>query len=649
MIAVDLMAKPADQLDLCSSTECQGYHSAAVGQHQQTGGTMKTTWGEQVSATNCWPEYPRPTLVRDLWQNLNGRWRYAIFPLKAPMPEDHEWQGEILVPFAVESVLSGVERRVSEHEQLWYRREFELDPEWQGSNVLLHLDAVDFQCSIWLNGAWVDAHKGGADRISVDITPWLQAGVNTLVIAVRDPTSRGEQPRGKQVQKPQGIWYTPVTGIWQTVWLEPIPSDTAIAELHLTPDAPGERLGVVAVLTRPTTRTDLGVRVSLHQRGTEVAATIGRPDRQIHLSVPDVERWSPGQPVLYDLLVELVPVSGPEPGENPPGRGANERALYRSAEVVGQPIDSVRSYTGFREITLGTMAGSDQPVILLNGEPEFHLATLDQGWWPDGLLTPPADAAMIYELEFLKAAGFNSIRKHIKVEPERYYYHCDRMGLLVMQDMPSAAAPAHFVGMRDEGLNQLKHQVSEQFEVELRRLVSRFSHHPSIVMWVIHNEGWGQYDSSRLTDMVRGLDPSRLINSVSGWLDQDCGDIRDWHDYREVPRLPRPDATRALLLGEYGGIGWPIESHLWNPEMRNWGYQTYDSKEAFEAAYREKARGVIEMAQQRAVSGAVYTQTSDVEGEVNGLLTYDRRVEKLDRTLLAQIAAPLFPNRDQER
>jgi beta-galactosidase/beta-glucuronidase len=603
---------------------------------------MKTKWGEQVTAANCWQEYPRPTLVRDRWQNLNGLWQYAICDLKAAMPEDHEWQGDILVPFAVESVLSGVERRVSESEQLWYRREFELDDAWQGQRVLLHLDAVDFQCSVWLNGAWVNAHKGGSDRISLDLTDFLQPGVNVLVIAVRDPTSRGEQPRGKQLINPQSIWYTPVTGIWQTVWLEPIPFDTAIAELHLTPDVAAETLGVVVMLTRPTTRLDLGVRITLSHQGVVVASTVGRPDRLISLPVSNVQLWSPDNPALYDLLVELVPVAAPDLPEKFRSRGASEEALYRDAAVTGEPIDQAMSYTGFREIMLGTVDGSDQPVILLNGEPIFHLGTLDQGWWPDGLLTPPADAAMVYELEFLKAAGFNCVRKHIKVEPERYYYHCDRIGLLVMQDMPSAAAPAQFVGYRDEGVNHLKHATSEQFEVELRRLVSRFCHHPSIVMWVIHNEGWGQYDSARLTDMVRGLDPHRIINSVSGWLDQHCGDVNDWHDYAEVPRLPQTDPGRALLLGEYGGIGWPIDEHLWDPDMRNWGYQTYASQDEVEAAYSEKTRGVIEMFQQRSVSGAIYTQTSDVEGEVNGLLTYDRKVEKLDRAFLKQVHSPLM-------
>ncbi len=275
-----------------------------------------------------------------------------------------------------------------------------------------------------------------------------------------------------------------------------------------------------------------------------------------------------------------------------------------------------------------------QPQLILNDQQIFQLGTLDQGWWPDGLLTPPSDEAMVYEIEFLKSAGFNCLRKHIKVESARYYYHCGRLGLMVWQDMPSGMAPAQFVSRRDENTNLLNHNVAAQFELELRNMVTRLSAFHAIVMWVIHDEGWGEYDLERLTEFVRALDGSRIVNTVSGWLDQEYGDINDWHDYALSPKLPEADAHRALVLGEYGGIGWPIEGHLWDPDMDSWGYQTYHDLDSVEQAYLGKTQAVIEMMRERLVSGAIYTQTTDVEGEVNGLLTYDREVVKLSAAFL---------------
>ena len=590
-----------------------------------------THWGNQVRPDTAWPEYPRPQFVRDTWLNLNGLWEYAIRPRAAPQPVD--WDGNILVPYPVESALSGVARAVTPAQRLWYRRPLSIPPGWHGQRILLHFGAVDFECAVWINDAFVTAHRGGFDPFSIDITEFVHNSQNELVVGVWDPSNRGEQPRGKQHLQPQSIWYTAVTGIWQTVWLEPVPLDNHIDELRVTPHLATASIDVEVMLGRPTTRTDLGVRLTVFEEGRVIASVLAPLDRRVQIHIDAPRPWSPDSPFLYDLKAELVTLAVPM-ATGIPRRGSEEAAWYAKAEPHGDMLDRVSSYFGMRSIEVGPHPGTGRSTLLLNGEPVFHLGTLDQGWWPDGLLTPPADAAMIFEIEFLKAAGFNTLRKHIKIEPARYYYHCDRLGLLVWQDMPSGFAPAQHVLPDDIGEGLRKSVVVEQYELELRRMMNRLQPHPSIVMWVIHNEGWGQYDTRRLADWVKALDPGRVVNAVSGWLDIDAGDVRDIHDYSDSPAVPSPETRRALVLGEYGGIGWPIDGHLWDPTTRNWGYQTYHTAEAVEAAYRRKTAAVVEMARLSDVCGAIYTQTTDVEGEVNGLLTYDRRVEKLSREWL---------------
>jgi beta-galactosidase/beta-glucuronidase len=610
--------------------------------------SMYTPWGEAVTPETAWREYPRPQLARRAWLNLNGLWQYAITSRGAPLPD--RWEGEILVPFAVESTLSGVGRRVTPDQRLWYRREFELPADWHGSRIVLHFGAVDYQAAVWVNGGFVTAHTGGFDSFSADITDYLDKDTpHTIVVGAWDPSNRGEQPRGKQHLAPQGIWYTPVTGIWQTVWLEPVPRENHVAEVRIAPDPAHASVAFEVLLARPTTNPETAVRLRIFEDGREIVCRIAPADRRVTVSIPDPKPWSPGSPFLYALHVELIDVTSPLPAENRqasatrvvPLRGEAEAARYAHAEVRGAPLDSVTGYFGMRSIATGVDPRSGHPALVLNGIPEFHLATLDQGWWPDGLHTPPSDAAIVQEIQFLKAAGFNAIRKHIKIEPARYYYHCDRLGILVWQDMPAAFAPAQFVARNDEGEAIKKSVVVEQYELELRRMLNQLHVHPSVVVWVLHNEGWGQFDTRRLTDWIKALDPSRLVNAVSGWRDVEAGDLVDRHDYAEQPTAPDAQTGRVPVLGEYGGIGWPVPGHLWNPESRNWGYQTYHDDAAVRDAYARQIDAVVALHRAGRLAAAVYTQTSDVEAEVNGLLSYDRRIEKLPREWLRLIHAPL--------
>ncbi len=594
---------------------------------------MQTPWGESLTESNCWPEYPRPLLRRDRWLNLNGHWDYAILNQTHPTPGPNDWQGKILVPFCPESQLSGVQLPVTPADQLWYRREFSVPSDWSAETILLHFGAVDFECGLWINGAYLGGHRGGSDSFHFDISAYLQSGANEIILAVRDPSNRGEQPRGKQHLKAQGIWYTPVTGIWQTVWLEPVPVDICVAELQLYPDAGRRCLGAEVLLSRPTTRLNLAVRLTLVSAGDTIASILARPDRRFELSLNNFLLWSPDEPNLYDVVIELLEIEDLPETDFPSG-GDVEFNLYKNAIPNGKVVDRVQSYTAFRTVEVALTPGSEQPVIKLNGEQIFQLGPLDQGWWPDGLLTPPSDAAVIFELEFLKQAGFNCLRKHIKIEPDRYYYHCDRLGLLVWQDMPSGFAPAQHVLPRDQGLISRRTGTMAQFELELRLMIQQLRNYPSIINWIVHNEGWGQYQSSHLAAWVRSMDPSRLVTASSGWFDEGSGDIKDWHDYSLEPELPEQDSQRALVLGEFGGIGWPIENHLWNPEMNNWGYQTYHDIESVKFAYAQKIDALVRMITQRRLSAAIYTQTSDVEGEVNGLLSYDRKVIKLPASFL---------------
>ncbi|WP_128548495.1 glycoside hydrolase family 2 protein [Larkinella soli] len=597
----------------------------------------------QVTPENAWREYPRPEMTRPDWQNLNGMWDYAILPKTAPAPS--RFDGQILVPFCVESALSRVGKPLKPDQRLWYRRQVSIPAQWNGRRVLLHFGAVDYECSLWVNGGLVGSHTGGSDPFEFDITDFLKSGANELVLGVLDPTTEGEQPRGKQDLKPNGIWYTPVSGIWQSVWLEPVANPNYIEEVRLTPDLDSSRLRVEVLTNRPITNPTTAVRLTALDGNTAVATTQLRAGRGGYLPIPNPKLWTPDRPFLYNLKVELVNVKDPFAGtenRNRPRHNPAERAAYAGAEVSGSPIDVVTSYFAMRGISIGPGHAGSQPMLLLNNKPVFQNGPLDQGWWPGGLLTPPSDEAMVFEIDFLKKAGFNMLRKHIKVEPARYYYHCDRLGLLVWQDMPSGFLEGQTMSPSEVVEPLRRSKGKEQFELELRRMMNRLHNHPSIVTWVVHNEGWGQYDNVRLAAWVKALDPSRLVNAASGWSDLGAGDFYDIHTYEEVPREPAPKNNRAIVVGEFGGIGWPIAGHLWNPNNRNWGYQTYQDRETVIKAYRTKYAKMAEMYRKLGVSAAVYTQTTDVEGEVNGLLTYDREIIKIPIETLREIHAPLL-------
>jgi hypothetical protein len=564
------------------------------GPWQPAKGPLMTRWAAEVNPTNALPEYPRPQLVRKDWLNLNGLWNYAIAPATNPPPLSFD--GQILVPFPVESALSGVMKPLDEKSVLWYQRKVAVPSEWRGQRVRLHFEAVDWQSRVLVNGKEVGQHRGGYDRFGFDITDQLRwNGDEAIVVAVTDPTE-GDQPRGKQSRKPEGIFYTPSSGIWQTVWLEPVPK-VSVDRLKLIPDVDGQALRLQASVN--SFAENLRVQAIAFADGQEVARVIGLPNMELSLAVTNARLWTPEDPFLYDLRVTLL--------------------------EADRAVDTVSSYFGMRKVALqkdsqGVMR------IALNGNFVFQIGTLDQGFWPDGLYTAPTDAALRSDIEFLKRSGFNLTRKHVKVEPARWYYWCDKLGLLVWQDMPSG--------------NNATIESRRDFEAELLHLVTGLENHPSVIVWVLFNEGWGQYDTERLTQRLKALDPSRLVNNASGWTDMRVGDLIDVHSY-PGPDCPAAEPRRAAVLGEFGGLGLPVEGHSWS--ARRWGYLMLKSSEELGARYTRAFKQVWALHNFRGLNAAIYTQTTDVETECNGLLTYDRAVTKIDPAVLRAANRGEFP------
>jgi beta-galactosidase/beta-glucuronidase len=594
--------------------------SAADGQAQTwqpAANPIMTRWAKEVSPANVWPEYPRPQMVRESWLNLNGLWEYAVVGKEVERPQ--AWQGRLLVPFPIESALSGVKQGVTPDQRLWYRRTFTIPAAWRGERVILHFGAVDWECSVRVNGKEVGQHRGGYDPFSFDVTEALRAeGEQVLELAVWDPTDTGSQPRGKQQLKPEGIWYTPVTGIWQTVWLEPVPA-VSIARLKLTPDIDRETLSIDVVLRGPAEGCEIVATAG--PKAQHVATAKRAAGKTLTLNIDHPKLWSPDLPFLYDLTVEI--------------------------HRAGRPVDRVESYFGMRKSSLGQVNGTAR--MMLNNRPLFQLGPLDQGWWPDGLYTPPSEAAMANDLDVLKKLGFNMLRKHVKVEPARYYYLCDRLGLLVWQDMPSGMATHKPEKIRREGPEDvtLAPEDEAQFQHELRAVIDALVSAPSIVVWVPFNEGWGQHDTNTVLRWVEEYDPTRLVGGPSGWEDRGYGHLKDMHRYPGPAMFP-PLGHRATVLGEFGGLGLPMEGHLWWTDKKNWGYQTFQSQEALQKRYGELIEQLVPLVGQ-GLSAAIYTQTSDVEGEVNGLLTFDREVVKFNPQTLAEWHSRLYRQEGGER
>jgi hypothetical protein len=570
---------------------------------QPVEGRIMTKWVGQVNPENPLPEYPRPAMVRGEWMNLNGLWDYTIVHKDAVKIE--YWDGQILVPFPVESALSGVAKQVGAEKALWYRRNFKIQDEWKNDRILLHFGAIDWESTVWVNGKEVGSHKGGFDPFSLDITEALKPnGTQQIMVRVWDPTNHNNSPlvRGKQVTDPEGIWYTPVTGIWQTVWLEPVPQ-ASIQDLKITPDIDKKQVTIEVAAAGSTDGLSFTAAVNTPTMSASCASTNGT----LVLNITDPKLWSPEEPYLYDLTVQL--------------------------KDADKTIDEVKSYFGMRKIEVKKDdAGINR--LFLNNQPVFHFGLLDQGWWPDGLYTAPSDQALRYDVEMTKAWGFNMLRKHVKVEPQRLYYWCDKLGVLVWQDMPSC-------GFNREAYSaEALKTFDAQWEAEWKAIIDALYDHPSIVMWVPFNEGWGQYDTERITAWTKNYDPTRLVNNASGWTDKGVGDVHDIHNYPN-PAMPPLEENRAAVLGEYGGLGMPVQGHLWE-QGGNWGYQTYQDMADLEKRYILMTRDLYAL-KDKGLAAAVYTQTTDVEVEVNGLMTYDREVIKLTPERLAPVNKGYLP------
>lgn len=577
-------------------------------------GKITTPWAEKVDPAHPLEEYPRPQMVRETWMNLNGLWDYAIRP--EATNDLSAYDGKILVPFAVESALSGVGKMVGKDNVLLYRHTVVLPRAFRNKRVLLHFGAVDWKCEVWINGVSVGSHRGGYDPFYFDITSALKkSGAQEVRVRVWDPSDEGPQPRGKQVNAPKGIWYTPVTGIWQTVWLEAVPQ-TYIESIRLTPDLDQERLSIQADASNLGSGDQLKISV---WDGTNKVAEQTSDKLETALAIPQAKRWSPENPFLYDLRITLT--------------------------RKGKTIDEVRSYFGMRKISMAADANGMQR-MLLNNEMLFQYGPLDQGWWPDGLYTAPTDEALAFDIRKTKDLGFNMIRKHVKVEPARWYYHCDKMGMLVWQDMPSGDMGNRWdsrpgiIGVATE--KQRTSESEKIFRDEWKAVMDANMNFPSIVVWVPFNEAWGQFKTEEIAQWTMDYDPGRLVNAASGGNFYPVGHILDLHNYPE-PAMPSPDLfgrKQSIVLGEYGGLGLPVEGHTWQ-DKNNWGYQSFKSADELMAKYEDFINRFPELIR-KGLAAAIYTQTTDVEIETNGLMTYDRKVVKMPEDRLRKLHDILY-------
>lgn len=573
---------------------------------------MRTRFSQDVDRSCPLGEYPRPQMERDAWQCLNGEWDYAI---TGDTDEVAAWDGKILVPFSPETEMSGVGRILKTDEVLWYHRAFTYHRKKEGERTLLHFGAVDQRAVVYLNGEEAGSHRGGYTAFTLEITDLLKEGENLLTVRVQDFLSLHGDARGKQAEKPGGIWYTPQSGIWQTVWTETVP-EKYISSLKIDPDLDEGKC-------RVTVACETSEPVILNLGGVSY---VGKTNVPVELKPDRVRAWSPEDPYLYSFTVRM--------GD-----------------------DEVRSYFGLRKFSVGKDENG-MPRLFLNGKPYFHNGLLDQGYWPDGLYTAPTDEAMIYDIEAMKAMGFNCLRKHIKIEPDRWYYHCDRLGMLVWQDMPSgggtysnlvtltAVAFSRF-SLKDNRYKLFAREDAdgrEQYYRDLTDMVKQLYNAVCIAVWVPFNEGWGQFDAGKAVAKIREIDTSRTIDHASGWHDQHIGEVQSLHIYFKPVRFRKDRYGRAVCLTEFGGLTLGLEGHTY--EAKEAGY--FRSKDLdglktdFEKLYREQ----IFPAWEKGLAAAIYTQVSDVEGEVNGLLTYDRDIEKLPREFCRELFLPITEKND---
>ena len=580
---------------------------------------MRTPW--TPTSPIPLPEYPRPQMQRPHWVNLNGLWEYAISPKEASSPKNFD--GNILVPYAIESELSGVQRSLLPDQQLWYCRTFE-NPSSAGRRVLLHFGAVDDECEIWINSKHIGGHRGGYLPFTFDITDALVDGENEIIVSVWDPTDTGLQQRGKQVLNPKGIWYTAVSGIWQTVWLELVP-EVYIESIRLTPDLDSELLTVEVQIRGDA--ENVSVRAETTHSGEKIVSVSEQATGPLRLVIPNPKTWSPADPYLYDLQVQLI--------------------------RDGQVIDEVKSYFAMRKF--GLMKDSTGHLrFALNDQPLFLYGPLDQGYFPDGLYTPPSEEAMLFDIEYTKRIGCNMIRKHIKVEPLRWYYHCDRLGMIVWQDMPNGglidgevvATLALIFGFHRNDTRRINRfgradaENQNRFRSELQGMIDHLYNAACVAVWVPFNESWGQFQAREIAEWVKAYDSTRLVDHASGWFDQGSGDFQSRHVYVKKLKRPRPD-HRAFVISEFGGYSLKVHDHMWD-ENKKFGYRFYNTTEELTNAYLSLLESELKPLIPNGLAAAIYTQTTDVEVEINGYLTYDRKVEKFDAEILRQAHAELY-------
>lgn len=580
------------------------------------GDKIKTVWGENVTPKNAWQNYPRPQLKRTDWQNLNGLWQYTVTGLSAEKA-NLKYNDEILVPFAIESALSGVTKTFTPNDKLWYRKQFKLNSDTKGKQTWLHFGAVDYECQLWVNNKLVGKHTGGNNPFSFDITGYLkQNDLQTIELSVVDPTDTESVTRGKQQLNQTGIWYTPVSGIWQTVWLE------TVNKTHIQSVLPQSNVkkGIVNIqLDIANTKGDEQLSINVLDNGKTIAKVNQKTAKNVEINIKNPVLWTPETPKLYKLEIEL---------------SKNNKVL-----------DHVESYFAMRDVSIQHDAKGYNR-ICLNGTPIFQYGTLDQGWWPDGLLTPPSPEAMCWDMEQLKSMGFNTIRKHIKVEPALYYYYADSLGIMIWQDMPSGFATSRkdteFISPTSTSDWNAPKPVADERQKELTEMIDALRFFPSITTWVLFNEGWGQHNTTEITNLVKQKDSSRIINGVSGWTERYIGDLYDIHNYPATSMIfPAVNGDRISVLGEFGGLGLPVKDHLWNPNIRNWGYKNIEGGVDLVSDYARLVKDLETLIAQ-GLSAAIYTQTTDVEGEVNGLITYDRKVTKIPASLLHMLHSQLY-------